>query len=89
MREFQNWPTADDLYLAAQDLDIKYKHLTNSERIHLYTRIMSIRARLRKEEAIKKQQNKKKEKELEEYLAKVAEEQVAKEINDVFKDLFK
>ena len=50
---------------------------------------MSIRARLRKEEAIKKQQNKKKEKELEEYLAKVAEEQVAKEINDVFKDLFK
>ena len=35
MRDFQNWPTADDLYLAAEDLDIKYKHLTNSERVHL------------------------------------------------------
>ena len=89
MRQFQDWPTADDLYLPAQDLYIKYKHLSNAERAQLQGRIMSIRARLRKKEALEKQRKKKEEKELEEYIVKVTEEQIEKQITEIFKDLFK
>lgn len=83
MRRFDEYPHPEDLYLHEHELYMKYKHLPEPERSYLMNRVKGIRLDLK----VKKQ--KQYEKELEEKIAKAAEEQIGKAFDEVSKDLFK